>query len=627
MSVNGCIIPGTPIAVDFWHVKELNAADFVFFLTHLHGDHIIGLTSTWQHPIYCSELTAKFLTTQCGVERSLLRPLEVGCTHLVPVPSNDDEDASYIAVSVIDANHCPGSVMFLFEGSFGKILHTGDFRYKSELIENSVLHNHRDSIDVIYLDNTFCSSRCIFPAQHEARKEILDIIQQHRDCNVVLGMRKLGKEILLAWLGLTLKEWISVPGQMYSRIQTLGLPNVFRICDKSVRIRVEPFHLVSKKMLGRWNEVKRTIAILPTAIYTGIGGTPYANQNDVFVVPYSDHSSYSELLEFVSKLRPCAVVPIVSSTTRGPFGVDISSRADMSCFGKYFRTPVDGVTSRRALRPTSKAPSILLPVPGADLKRKSLKRKRSIGHRKVNKGIQYVSEDEDSDGKNLQDSCSYERVNPNMRCNCSVVSSLKTRKHADCQMKKLDSEPNITSDVSKDENCLKIDPSGDIEKPDLPSTNCCCICNDKFISKGNIINDVSKDENCLKIDPSGDIEKTDLPSTNCCCICNDKLIPTFPVSLPNCDVVKHVSDLCNSKIFQNGQLIGDHSITEKSKKYSSHNKSCLQPLPVKISVETLSSKFNMQARYTVKSLVNQQAKQEHGTKALVLVLEKWFSHR
>ena len=34
-----------------------------------------------------------------------------------------------VCVTAIDANHCPGAAMFIFEGYFGKILYTGDFRY------------------------------------------------------------------------------------------------------------------------------------------------------------------------------------------------------------------------------------------------------------------------------------------------------------------------------------------------------------------------------------------------------------------------------------------------------------------------------------------------------------------
>ena len=33
-----------------------------------------------------------------------------------------------ITVTVLDANHCPGSAMFLFQGYFGSVLYTGDFR-------------------------------------------------------------------------------------------------------------------------------------------------------------------------------------------------------------------------------------------------------------------------------------------------------------------------------------------------------------------------------------------------------------------------------------------------------------------------------------------------------------------
>lgn len=44
-----------------------------------------------------------------------IRPLEVGQSHVL----------GEVTVTLIDSNHCPGSVMFLFEGTFGTILYTG----------------------------------------------------------------------------------------------------------------------------------------------------------------------------------------------------------------------------------------------------------------------------------------------------------------------------------------------------------------------------------------------------------------------------------------------------------------------------------------------------------------------
>ena len=44
---------------------------------------------------------------------------------------------------------------------------------------------------------------------------------------------------------------------------------------------------------------KATVAILPTALFAGGSGEPHANQDNIFLVPYSDHSSYEGVWYFV----------------------------------------------------------------------------------------------------------------------------------------------------------------------------------------------------------------------------------------------------------------------------------------------------------------------------------------
>ncbi|KAK6472208.1 hypothetical protein HHUSO_G29240 [Huso huso] len=302
--MNGAVIPHTPLAVDFWQLRKCSQAR-LFFLSHMHADHTSGLTSTWSNrPIYCSPLTAKLLRLKLQVKDRWIRPLEVGHAHLLPL---DEVGKETMTVTLIDANHCPGSVMFLFEGYFGTILYTGDFRYTPLMLREPCLSKHKQ-IDVLYLDNTNASRDRILPSRSQATQWIKELIRQHPEHNIVIGLYKLGKESLLVELALEFQSWVVVSPERMETMRVLGLPDVFVTEEGAGRFRVVEQREVKHSALIQWNTQHPTLAILPTSRPL----TPW--HCNLHVVPYSDHSSFQELEEFVRALEPSSVIPIVGSS-------------------------------------------------------------------------------------------------------------------------------------------------------------------------------------------------------------------------------------------------------------------------------------------------------------------------
>jgi len=57
-----------------------------------------------------------------GYKKDLLRPLPLNTPNLVEVGD------AMMSVTLLDANHCPGAVMFLFQRDGISVLYTGDIR-------------------------------------------------------------------------------------------------------------------------------------------------------------------------------------------------------------------------------------------------------------------------------------------------------------------------------------------------------------------------------------------------------------------------------------------------------------------------------------------------------------------
>lgn len=325
--MNGAIIPHTPIAVDIWSRFSVTNCR-LFFLSHAHSDHTVGLTSSWKnHKIYCSEITKNIVVHKLGVRSDLLVGLPVD----IPITiSMDEYGQEKLTVTLIDANHCPGAVMFLFEGYFGTVLYTGDFRFHKSMLEHHTLKDK--TIDKLYLDNTYCDPQCSFPTRSKASYKVLEIVQKHlkRNFKIVIGVKSLGKEDLLVNVAVSSECWIGVDPQRLNLLKVLNVPDVFTSDLESTRIRVVMQREVTKQNLEDWNSIHPTIAILPTSLFQG-DINPYQYMSNVFVVPFSDHSSYEELVSFVSAIRPKEITPIVlkhKSTNMGPNNF----RTNMSVF-------------------------------------------------------------------------------------------------------------------------------------------------------------------------------------------------------------------------------------------------------------------------------------------------------
>ncbi|KAM7053873.1 5' exonuclease Apollo isoform 1-T1 [Molossus nigricans] len=299
--MNGVLIPHTPIAVDFWSLRRAGSAR-LFFLSHMHADHTVGLSSTWARPLYCSPITAFLLHRRLQVSKQWIRALEVGESHVLPL---DEIGRETMTVTLIDANHCPGSVMFLFEGYFGTILYTGDFRYTPSMLKEPALRVGKQ-IHTLYLDNTNCNPELVLPSQQEAAHQIVELIRKHPHHNVKIGLYHLGKESLLEQLALEFQTWVVLSPCRLELVQLLGLADVFTVEEKAGRIHAVNHTEICHSAMLRWNQTHPTIAILPTS-----RKIPSSHPN-IHVIPYSDHSSYSELRAFVTALKPCQVVPIVS---------------------------------------------------------------------------------------------------------------------------------------------------------------------------------------------------------------------------------------------------------------------------------------------------------------------------
>jgi DNA cross-link repair 1C protein len=124
---NGIVHEFPDIAIDFFRRHPGRPPPLACFLSHVHSDHLAGLESFKSPFVYCSAATREILlrlekkTNRIayanGIREAPVRTYKHLRSLLKPIPLETPttlelEPGNHIRVTLFDANHCPGAVMF-----------------------------------------------------------------------------------------------------------------------------------------------------------------------------------------------------------------------------------------------------------------------------------------------------------------------------------------------------------------------------------------------------------------------------------------------------------------------------------------------------------------------------------
>ena len=317
------------------------------FLTHFHSDHYGGLSATWpaDKPIFCTMVTARLAALRLRVPRAAFRVLPLGRRTVI----------AGCGVTLLDANHCPGAAMVLFEppAPAPPTLHTGDCRWDDARMR-AALEPHlaalRDRAALrLVLDTTYgCPlTRAVFPPAAEAAAFVAAAVAAEAfnpRTLFLFGSYTIGKEAVFFAAARAAGKRVYCGAAKRAVLECLDLPAadlaLITSDDASTNLHVVAMPSVGfaamKGVLahyrGRFN---CAVGFAPTgwSFTRGGGNASRARRADGglgrgcrqargaslvrYSVPYSEHSSFTELRAALRYLRPAAVCPSVDND-QGP---------------------------------------------------------------------------------------------------------------------------------------------------------------------------------------------------------------------------------------------------------------------------------------------------------------------
>eukprot|EP00938_MAST-03A_sp_MAST-3A-sp1_P000231 g231.t1 len=302
-------------------------------LTHFHSDHYGGLDKNYSSKvqILCNEITGNLAAQELRVCKSHLRILPMNT--YVPLSNRVD-------VAMIDANHCPGAAIALFrvkqKESFRYVLHTGDFRYTPKC---HLCHPLLSSIciDTVYLDDTYCGTSHRFPNQDlvlsQVKNAALREVSKYKRVLFLFGAYAIGKEKVFLTVAEQFKQSKIFVERSRKRRFELFKWSKKLLARFTNNPSVSNIHVVTMgkcrdpaKYAEKWSKrYDAVVTFVPTGWTFKMTGaknikwfqrpnrrTHGTLQIVKYLVPYSEHSSFDELVQFVNDFNPKTIVCTVN---------------------------------------------------------------------------------------------------------------------------------------------------------------------------------------------------------------------------------------------------------------------------------------------------------------------------
>ncbi|WFO75283.1 MBL fold metallo-hydrolase [Desulfurococcaceae archaeon MEX13E-LK6-19] len=297
----GAILLGKNFAVDGPEKRPVRV------ITHAHSDHLIGLEESLQYSsmVIATPATIELILELCRLNttyRVLFKQ------KAVPLDYNQEININGEKLTLLYSNHILGSAQVLVETNGYRLGYTGDFRIKNTPVMKD--------LDILVIEATYGSPKTIREFKDEVEDYIVDAVLDglSRDEPVrIYGYYGKLQEVMVLLRNKGIKEPFIMPPKIY-RITKIAVKYGYEIDNFYNSNTREAMEI---KRTGRYILFQHMMTAsrrnLDKGVNIVLSGWEFDKpikkiDRNTWLIAYSSHADFNELLEYVEKAQPKVLI-------------------------------------------------------------------------------------------------------------------------------------------------------------------------------------------------------------------------------------------------------------------------------------------------------------------------------